>query len=168
MFLVYVLSRAVDVRPDVRAELTCYRPCCPNDSPSGRSQWKEAKPDELMDSKLRCVFELPAENEKTVSMCSPALPSFFVRPSLVSLAPPHSSLSLSTSSQRFTLCAGSACTPLLPAPISYSRGLPVFSSLSFYSISSLSSTSETQKRNNNNLNGNKISTTMFHNLVQRT
>uniref|UniRef100_A0A8C7D0H4 VAMP (vesicle-associated membrane protein)-associated protein B and C n=1 Tax=Oncorhynchus kisutch TaxID=8019 RepID=A0A8C7D0H4_ONCKI len=27
--------------------------------------WKEAKPDELMDSKLRCVFELPAENEKT-------------------------------------------------------------------------------------------------------
>lgn len=29
-------------------------------------QWKEAKPEELMDSKLRCVFELPAENEKTV------------------------------------------------------------------------------------------------------
>lgn len=27
--------------------------------------WKEAKPEELMDSKLRCVFELPAENEKT-------------------------------------------------------------------------------------------------------
>lgn len=30
-------------------------------------QWKEAKPEELMDSKLRCVFELPLENEKTVS-----------------------------------------------------------------------------------------------------
>ncbi|KAI1892434.1 hypothetical protein AGOR_G00133310 [Albula goreensis] len=27
--------------------------------------WKEAKPEELMDSKLRCVFELPTENEKT-------------------------------------------------------------------------------------------------------
>ncbi|KAG9340660.1 hypothetical protein JZ751_021216 [Albula glossodonta] len=27
--------------------------------------WKEAKPEELMDSKLRCVFEMPTENEKT-------------------------------------------------------------------------------------------------------
>ncbi|XP_048873656.1 vesicle-associated membrane protein-associated protein B-like [Brienomyrus brachyistius] len=27
--------------------------------------WKDAKPEELMDSKLKCVFELPAENEKT-------------------------------------------------------------------------------------------------------
>ncbi|MBN3288130.1 VAPB protein, partial [Polyodon spathula] len=27
--------------------------------------WKDAKPEELMDSKLRCVFELPSENEKT-------------------------------------------------------------------------------------------------------
>ncbi|KAJ8332698.1 hypothetical protein SKAU_G00424870 [Synaphobranchus kaupii] len=26
--------------------------------------WKEAKPEELMDSKLRCTFELPLENEK--------------------------------------------------------------------------------------------------------
>ncbi|XP_073646620.1 vesicle-associated membrane protein-associated protein A isoform X1 [Tursiops truncatus] len=26
--------------------------------------WKEAKPDELMDSKLRCVFEMPNENDK--------------------------------------------------------------------------------------------------------
>nr|XP_040126552.1 vesicle-associated membrane protein-associated protein A isoform X2 [Ictidomys tridecemlineatus] len=26
--------------------------------------WKEAKPDELMDSKLRCVFEMPSENDK--------------------------------------------------------------------------------------------------------
>lgn len=30
-------------------------------------QWKEVRPEELMDSKLRCVFELPLENEKTVS-----------------------------------------------------------------------------------------------------
>uniref|UniRef100_A0A3Q2H6V0 Vesicle-associated membrane protein-associated protein A n=4 Tax=Laurasiatheria TaxID=314145 RepID=A0A3Q2H6V0_HORSE len=28
--------------------------------------WKEAKPDELMDSKLRCVFEMPNENDKLV------------------------------------------------------------------------------------------------------
>uniref|UniRef100_A0AAY5K528 MSP domain-containing protein n=1 Tax=Esox lucius TaxID=8010 RepID=A0AAY5K528_ESOLU len=30
--------------------------------------WKEAKPEELMDSKLRCAFELPLENDKTVSI----------------------------------------------------------------------------------------------------
>lgn len=30
-------------------------------------QWKEAKPDDLMDSKLRCVFEMPNENDKLVS-----------------------------------------------------------------------------------------------------
>ncbi|KAF7651760.1 hypothetical protein LDENG_00105980 [Lucifuga dentata] len=28
------------------------------------SLWKDAKPDDLMDSKLRCVFELPSENDK--------------------------------------------------------------------------------------------------------
>ena len=44
------------------------------------SQWKEAKPDELMDSKLRCVFELPAENDKTVSTCAPL--HSLLRPSL--------------------------------------------------------------------------------------
>ncbi|XP_011615567.1 vesicle-associated membrane protein-associated protein B isoform X2 [Takifugu rubripes] len=27
--------------------------------------WKEAKPDDLMDSKLRCAFEMPLENDKT-------------------------------------------------------------------------------------------------------
>uniref|UniRef100_A0A4W5R2U4 Vesicle-associated membrane protein-associated protein A n=1 Tax=Hucho hucho TaxID=62062 RepID=A0A4W5R2U4_9TELE len=26
--------------------------------------WKDAKPDDLMDSKLKCVFELPSENDK--------------------------------------------------------------------------------------------------------
>lgn len=29
-------------------------------------QWKDPKPDDLMDSKLRCVFELPSENDKVV------------------------------------------------------------------------------------------------------
>lgn len=30
-------------------------------------QWKEARPEELMDSKLRCTFEMPLENDKAVS-----------------------------------------------------------------------------------------------------
>ncbi|XP_034441028.1 vesicle-associated membrane protein-associated protein B-like isoform X2 [Hippoglossus hippoglossus] len=37
----------------------------PPDMTDMEGVWKEAKPDELMDSKLRCVFELPLENEKT-------------------------------------------------------------------------------------------------------
>lgn len=35
-------------------------------------QWKESKPDDLMDSKLRCVFELPSENDKLVVRSSVA------------------------------------------------------------------------------------------------
>ncbi|KAL0966938.1 hypothetical protein UPYG_G00302480 [Umbra pygmaea] len=30
------------------------------------AMWKDAKPDDLMDSKLRCVFDLPSENNKVV------------------------------------------------------------------------------------------------------
>ncbi|KAG9339701.1 hypothetical protein JZ751_023347 [Albula glossodonta] len=37
----------------------------PNEKSKHKFMWKEAKPEELMDSKLRCVFELPTENEKT-------------------------------------------------------------------------------------------------------
>ncbi|KAJ8367551.1 hypothetical protein AAFF_G00314820 [Aldrovandia affinis] len=37
--------------------------------------WKEAKSEELMDSKLRCVFELPSENEKTHDMDTSKAPS---------------------------------------------------------------------------------------------
>lgn len=29
--------------------------------------WKNVNPDDLMDSKLRCVFELPVDNNKTTS-----------------------------------------------------------------------------------------------------
>ncbi|KAG2461862.1 vesicle-associated membrane protein-associated protein B/C [Polypterus senegalus] len=36
----------------------------PSDMTDIEGVWKEAKPEELMDSKLRCVFELPVENEK--------------------------------------------------------------------------------------------------------
>ncbi|XP_066520391.1 vesicle-associated membrane protein-associated protein B/C isoform X2 [Hoplias malabaricus] len=37
----------------------------PPDMTDMEGVWKEAKPEELMDSKLRCVFEMPIENEKT-------------------------------------------------------------------------------------------------------
>ncbi|RVE72917.1 hypothetical protein OJAV_G00045160 [Oryzias javanicus] len=40
----------------------------PPDMTDMEGVWKEAKPDELMDSKLRCVFEMPVENEKTHDM----------------------------------------------------------------------------------------------------
>ncbi|MEE6509676.1 hypothetical protein FKM82_027315 [Ascaphus truei] len=36
----------------------------PSDTSDMEAVWKDAKPDDLMDSKLRCVFELPAENDK--------------------------------------------------------------------------------------------------------
>uniref|UniRef100_A0A3Q3BM33 VAMP (vesicle-associated membrane protein)-associated protein B and C n=2 Tax=Haplochromini TaxID=319058 RepID=A0A3Q3BM33_HAPBU len=40
----------------------------PPDMTDMEGVWKEAKPEELMDSKLRCVFEMPTENEKTHDM----------------------------------------------------------------------------------------------------
>ncbi|XP_062897649.1 vesicle-associated membrane protein-associated protein B/C isoform X3 [Mobula hypostoma] len=40
----------------------------PADCQDMEAVWKEAKSDDLMDSKLRCVFELPSENEKTHDM----------------------------------------------------------------------------------------------------
>ncbi|KAM6319557.1 vesicle-associated membrane protein-associated protein B/C isoform 5-T6 [Podargus strigoides] len=38
----------------------------PADTSDMEAVWKEAKPEELMDSKLRCVFELPAENDNPI------------------------------------------------------------------------------------------------------
>uniref|UniRef100_UPI003AB0D2E9 VAMP (vesicle-associated membrane protein)-associated protein A, like isoform X3 n=1 Tax=Centroberyx gerrardi TaxID=166262 RepID=UPI003AB0D2E9 len=38
------------------------------------SLWKDAKPDDLMDSKLRCVFELPSENDKNDVEATKAAP----------------------------------------------------------------------------------------------
>ncbi|XP_041837321.1 G2/M phase-specific E3 ubiquitin-protein ligase-like isoform X2 [Melanotaenia boesemani] len=40
----------------------------PPDMTDMEGVWKEAKPDELMDSKLRCVFDMPVENEKMHDM----------------------------------------------------------------------------------------------------
>ncbi|XP_026057503.1 vesicle-associated membrane protein-associated protein A-like [Carassius auratus] len=48
-------------------------------APSGASDlealWKDARPDDLMDSKLRCVFEMPSDNEKTNELESTKAPS---------------------------------------------------------------------------------------------
>ncbi|XP_008277477.1 vesicle-associated membrane protein-associated protein B/C isoform X1 [Stegastes partitus] len=40
----------------------------PPDMTDMEGVWKEAKTEELMDSKLRCVFEMPVENEKAHDM----------------------------------------------------------------------------------------------------
>ncbi|XP_051568431.1 vesicle-associated membrane protein-associated protein B-like isoform X2 [Myxocyprinus asiaticus] len=42
----------------------------PPDMTDTEGVWKDAKPEDLMDSKLRCVFEMPTENEKTHEMDS--------------------------------------------------------------------------------------------------
>ncbi|XP_062843492.1 VAMP (vesicle-associated membrane protein)-associated protein A, like [Trichomycterus rosablanca] len=55
---------------------TIFAPASVSDT---ETMWKEAKPEELMDSKLRCVFELPSENEvndvDAVSKAAPMLAS---------------------------------------------------------------------------------------------
>uniref|UniRef100_F7GG16 Vesicle-associated membrane protein-associated protein A n=1 Tax=Monodelphis domestica TaxID=13616 RepID=F7GG16_MONDO len=38
--------------------------------------WKEAKPNEPMDSKLRCILEMPTENDKLIDMEAYSSPSF--------------------------------------------------------------------------------------------
>ncbi|KAJ4934595.1 hypothetical protein JOQ06_007386 [Pogonophryne albipinna] len=42
----------------------------PYDMTDMEGVWKEAKPEELMDSKLRCAFEMPLENDKTTELSS--------------------------------------------------------------------------------------------------
>ncbi|CAJ1085572.1 vesicle-associated membrane protein-associated protein B/C-like isoform X1 [Xyrichtys novacula] len=55
--------------------------------------WKEAKPEELMDSKLRCAFEMPLENDKTHENVS----NQTVFPSASSIKTEHSVLPKSAS-----------------------------------------------------------------------
>ncbi|XP_034551566.1 vesicle-associated membrane protein-associated protein B/C-like isoform X1 [Notolabrus celidotus] len=55
--------------------------------------WKEAKPEELMDSKLRCAFEMPLENDKTHENVS----NQTVSPSASSVKTEHSVLPKSAS-----------------------------------------------------------------------
>ncbi|XP_051915311.1 vesicle-associated membrane protein-associated protein B-like isoform X2 [Hippocampus zosterae] len=42
----------------------------PYDMTDMEGVWKEAKPEELMDSKLRCAFEMPLENDKATEYAS--------------------------------------------------------------------------------------------------
>ncbi|KAM9813599.1 vesicle-associated membrane protein-associated protein B/C [Neosynchiropus ocellatus] len=51
----------------------------PPDMTDMEGVWKEAKPEELMDSKLRCVFEMPVENEKTHDMESNKMSSSLLK-----------------------------------------------------------------------------------------
>uniref|UniRef100_A0A3B5MEM5 VAMP (vesicle-associated membrane protein)-associated protein B and C n=1 Tax=Xiphophorus couchianus TaxID=32473 RepID=A0A3B5MEM5_9TELE len=51
----------------------------PPDMTDMEGVWKEAKPEELMDSKLRCVFEMPMENEKTHDMESNKMSSSLLK-----------------------------------------------------------------------------------------
>ncbi|XP_025934579.1 vesicle-associated membrane protein-associated protein A isoform X1 [Apteryx rowi] len=64
--IVSVMLQPFDYDPNEKSKhkfmvQTIYAP--PNISDM-EAVWKEAKPDELMDSKLRCVFEMPNENDK--------------------------------------------------------------------------------------------------------
>ncbi|XP_014793936.1 PREDICTED: vesicle-associated membrane protein-associated protein A [Calidris pugnax] len=64
--VVSVMLQPFDYDPNEKSKhkfmvQTTYAP--PNISDM-EAVWKEAKPDELMDSKLRCVFEMPNENDK--------------------------------------------------------------------------------------------------------
>ncbi|KQK78513.1 hypothetical protein AAES_115752 [Amazona aestiva] len=64
--IVSVMLQPFDYDPNEKSKhkfmvQTTYAP--PNISDL-EAVWKEAKPDELMDSKLRCVFEMPNENDK--------------------------------------------------------------------------------------------------------
>ncbi|KAL7887023.1 hypothetical protein AOLI_G00047440 [Acnodon oligacanthus] len=43
------------------------------------AMWKDAKPEDLMDSKLRCVFELPSENDKMSGVRSQKLRAHVAR-----------------------------------------------------------------------------------------
>ncbi|KAF3696679.1 Vesicle-associated membrane protein-associated protein B [Channa argus] len=65
----------------------------PYDMTDMEGVWKEAKPEELMDSKLRCTFEMPLENDKTHdSECNKIVSS-----SASSVKSDHSALPKSTS-----------------------------------------------------------------------
>uniref|UniRef100_A0A8C2BNP6 Vesicle-associated membrane protein-associated protein A n=1 Tax=Cyprinus carpio TaxID=7962 RepID=A0A8C2BNP6_CYPCA len=51
---------------------TIFAPAAATDT---EALWKDAKPDDLMDSKLRCVFELPSENDKVNDADSASKPA---------------------------------------------------------------------------------------------
>ncbi|KAG9278644.1 vesicle-associated membrane protein-associated protein A-like isoform X1 [Astyanax mexicanus] len=75
--IISVMLQPFDYDPNEKSKhkfmvQTIFAPAAVADT---ESMWKDAKPDELMDSKLRCVFELPSENDKMSRPSSPLLPA---------------------------------------------------------------------------------------------
>ncbi|EHH27579.1 hypothetical protein EGK_17813 [Macaca mulatta] len=62
---VSVMLQPFDYDPNEKSKHKIFAPLNTSDM---EVVWKEAKPDELMDSKLRCVFEMPNENDKLNDM----------------------------------------------------------------------------------------------------
>uniref|UniRef100_A0A3Q2CCK2 Vesicle-associated membrane protein-associated protein A n=1 Tax=Cyprinodon variegatus TaxID=28743 RepID=A0A3Q2CCK2_CYPVA len=61
----------------------------PSNNSDNDSLWKDAKPDDLMDSKLRCVFEMPSENEVNdveVTRAAPVINSMKTEPTVPAAA----------------------------------------------------------------------------------
>ncbi|MED6271686.1 hypothetical protein CHARACLAT_022841, partial [Characodon lateralis] len=61
----------------------------PSNVSDNDSLWKDAKPEDLMDSKLRCVFEMPSENEVNdveVTRAAPVMNSMKVEPTVPAAA----------------------------------------------------------------------------------
>nr|XP_025948326.1 vesicle-associated membrane protein-associated protein B/C-like [Dromaius novaehollandiae] len=62
---VSVMLQPFDYDPNEKSKHKIMRNSlfAPADSSDMEAVWKEAKPEELMHAKLRCVFELPTEND---------------------------------------------------------------------------------------------------------
>ncbi|KAL7851199.1 hypothetical protein AOLI_G00215550 [Acnodon oligacanthus] len=82
------------------------------------TMWKDAKPDELMDSKLRCVFELPSENDKMFGQ-----PVLFAGDASTHRAPYlQPCLSVTPTPSRTGFCTPlQSCPPFPPTPSSLSN-----------------------------------------------
>ncbi|RXM95837.1 Ras-related protein Rab-22A [Acipenser ruthenus] len=67
LFLEIIMLQPFDYDPNEKSKhkFMVQSLMAPDNVTDMEGVWKEAKPEELMDSKLRCVFELPSENEKT-------------------------------------------------------------------------------------------------------
>ncbi|XP_043073564.1 VAMP (vesicle-associated membrane protein)-associated protein A, like [Puntigrus tetrazona] len=72
--IISVMLQPFDYDPNEKSKhkfmvQTIFAPSAVTDT---EAMWKDVKPDELMDSKLRCVFELPSENDKVSELDSKA------------------------------------------------------------------------------------------------
>ncbi|XP_016396280.1 vesicle-associated membrane protein-associated protein A-like [Sinocyclocheilus rhinocerous] len=74
--IISVMLQPFDYDPNEKSKhkfmvQTIFVPAAVTDA---EAMWKDVKPDELMDSKLRCVFELPSENDKVNDVDSKSAP----------------------------------------------------------------------------------------------